>query len=164
MDLPKRKRNRLKGYDYSQNGCVLVTICVKDRRHLLSTVRVGRDALIPPSIELSSIGKVADKYIRNIDSAYENVSVENYVIMPNHIHILLLFSSQSDVGGMRASRPTLFTVVRSFKTMVAKTIGFSIWQDSYNDRIIGSENGYLNAWQYIDDNPQKWLINKGEDY
>lgn len=165
MNLPKRKHPRLKGYDYSQNGCCFVTVCVKNKQHLLGKVRVWRDAHIPPSVDLSEIGKVAEKYIRNINSVYNNVTVENYVIMPNHIHFLFLFYDEPDPnGGMRASRPTLFTVIRSFKTMVTKEIGFSVWQESYYDEIIENENGYFDAWRYIDENPVKWVLDKGDDY
>lgn len=165
MDLPVRKHPRLKEYDYSQNGCYFVTICVKNKKPLLGYVNVGRDDHIPPQMKLSAIGKVADKYIHGIETTYNNIFVENYVIMPNHIHLLLLFySSPCDDGGMRASRPTLHTVVRSFKTMVTKEIGYSIWQSSYYDRVIQEEKGYLEAWRYIDENPHKWAINKGEDY
>ena len=165
MELPKRKHHRLKGYDYSQNGCYFVTVCVKDKKHLLGKVSVGRDAHIPPQVLLSETGRVVDKYIRNIDCVYENVTVENYVIMPNHVHLLILFYEEPcDNGGMWASRPTLHTVVRSFKTMVTKEIGYSIWQDSYYDEIIDNENVYFDAWRYIDENPLKWTLNKGEDY
>lgn len=165
MNLPKRKHPRLKNYDYSQNGCYFVTVCVKDKKQILGRVNVGRDALIPPTTELSEIGKTAEKYIHNINSVYDNVTVENYVIMPNHIHFLFLFYDEPrSNGGMRASRPTLFTVIRSFKTMVTKEIGYPIWQDSFYDRIIESENGYLEAWNYIDENPLKWTLKKGEDY
>lgn len=164
-DYPVRKHPRLKNYDYGQNGCYFVTVCVKGKKHLLSSVNVGRDAHIPPQTELTHIEKVAEKYILNIEKVYANIYVDNYAIMPNHIHLLLLFdSSQCDDGGMRASRPTLHTVVRSLKTMVTKEIGFPIWQDSYYDRIIENENGYFEAWRYIDENPYKWLTNKGEDY
>ncbi len=165
MNLPKRKHPRLKGYDYSQNGCYFVTVCVKNKENLFGRVNVGRDAFIPPTVELSEIGKVAEKYINNINFVYNNVSVENYVIMPNHIHFLLLFYDEANTnGGMRASRPTLFTVIRSFKTMITKEIGYSIWQSSYYDRVIENENGYLDAWRYIDENPIKWILNKGDDY
>ena len=164
-DLPKRKHTRLKSYDYSQNGCYFVTVCVKEKKHLLGQIKVGRDAYIPPTTELSEIGKIVEKYIRNINTVYDNVTVENYIIMPNHIHFLFLFYSEPCTsGGMRASRPTLFTVIRSFKTMVTKEIGYSIWQDSYYDEIIDSENGYLDAWRYIDENPLKWTLKKGDDY
>ncbi len=165
MNFSERKHPRLKNYDYSQNGCYFVTICVKDKKHLLGTVNVGRDAYIPPQTSLSQIGRVAEKYILNIEKVYENIKVENYVIMPNHIHLLLMFdSSLRDGGGMKASRPTLHTVVRSLKTMVTKEIGESIWQASYYDRVIDSVEGYEEVWEYIEENPHKWIINKGEDF
>jgi putative transposase len=63
MDLPKRKPNRLKGYDYSQSGAYFITICVKDRQKLLGKI-VGGDAFIAPHTRLSKYGMVVDKYIR----------------------------------------------------------------------------------------------------
>lgn len=48
--------------------------------------------------------------------------------------------------------------------MVTKEIGYSVWQTSFYDRIIENEEGYLNAWRYIDENPSKWALGKGEDY
>ena len=165
LDLPKRKHPRLKNYDYSQNGCYFVTVCVKDKKCVLGRINAGRDAHIPPQTVLSPAGKIAEKYILNIEKVYQNILIENYVIMPNHIHLLLLFDSSFDGdGGMRASRPTLHTVVRSFKTMVTKELGYSIWQNSYYDRIIDNENGYLEAWRYIDENPVNWILRKGDDY
>ena len=163
IEYPKRKHPRLKNYDYSQNGCYFVTVCTKGKKHLLGHINVGRDAHIPPSTELSETGIAAEKYIQNINRVYANVSVEKYVIMPNHIHFLILIYD-SDNGGMKASRPTLFTVIRSFKTMVTKEIGHSIWQDSYYDKIINNENGYFESWRYIDENPLKWTLQKGDDY
>lgn len=89
---------------------------------------------------------------------YNNVAVDKYVIMPNHIHMIITINeSPIENGGMRASRPTLHTIVRSFKTMVTQQIGISIWQDSYYDRVIRSETGYRKVWEYIDKNPLNWL-------
>lgn len=120
-DFPKRKHPRYKSYDYSSNGCYFVTVCVKDREPLLSRiVSVGRDAYIPPKIRLSHIGEVLDGYIKNINTVYDGISVDNYVIMPDHFHLLLSFSFRETDGGMRASRPTLNSVIRSLKTMVTK--------------------------------------------
>ncbi len=157
MELPKRKHPRLKNYDYSQYGCYFVTVCVKERKNLLGTISVGRDAHIPPSVLLSDIGVIANTYIQNMQSVYMGVAVDAYVIMPNHVHLLIRIEpSDQGGGGMWASRPTLHTIVRSFKTMVTKQIGHSIWQDSYYDRIIRNENAYREALQYIDENPIKW--------
>ncbi len=157
MQAPQRKHPRLKEYDYSQSGCYFVTICTACRKNLLSRIAVGRDALIPPQVHLTKIGGITEKYIRSIGDVYDAVSVDKYVIMPNHIHLLISFSAPEPVsGGMRASRPTLHTVVRSLKTMVTREIGQSVWQTSYYDHIIRNEKDYLEIWQYIDGNPARW--------
>lgn len=111
MELQKRKHPRLNNYDYSQNGCYFVTICIKDCAPLLGQIYVGRDALIPPIVELLNVGKVADQFIQNINTAYTTVTVDHYIIMPNHIHLLISIHEQSDVnGGMRASRRSLYII------------------------------------------------------
>ena len=157
LEFPKRKHSRLKEYDYSQNGYYFATICVKNRESLLGSINVGRDAHIPPTVELTQIGEVTDKYIQNINTVYEGVAVDKYIIMPNHIHMIIVINERNvDSGGMRASRPTLHTIIRSLKTMITKQSGNGIWQDSYYDRIIRDERGYREIWEYIDENPLKW--------
>ena len=152
MELPKRKPTRLKGYDYSTAGAYFITICVKDRKQLLSKI-VGDDAHIVPKNELSSYGLVCDTYINNINIKYENVAVDKYVIMPNHIHLIIFLH-----GTMRASSATknIENIIRSFKTMVTKEIGNSIWQRSYHDHIIRGETDYQKIWEYIDTNVIRW--------
>lgn len=154
MELPKRKPTRLKGYDYSTPGAYFLTICVKDKKQLLSKI-VGTDEGIVPQNNLSEIGLICDRYINNINIKYENVTVDKYVIMPNHIHLIVFLH-----GTMRASSPTknIETIIRSFKTMVTKEIGNSIWQRSYHDHIIRGEKDYRKIWEYIDTNPIKWEL------
>ena len=160
-DLPQRKHVRLKNYDYSQNGAYFVTICTKERKPLLSSIPVGRGALTPPEIHLSQIGEISERYILSMSTAYACVHVDHYVIMPNHIHLLLrIDSAPASNGGMRASRPTLQTIVRSFKTLVTRQLGTSIWQDSFYEHIVRSEASYLEIWKYIDENPIKWQEDK----
>ncbi len=153
MDLPKRKPTRLKGYDYSTLGAYFITICTQERKELLSKIIVGDDALIVPQNNLSEIGIICDKYINNINIKYENVTVDKYVIMPNHIHLIIFLH-----GTMKASSPTknVETIIRSFKTMVTKEIGISIWQRSYHDHIIRGEKDYKKIWEYIDTNVIRW--------
>ena len=155
-ELPKRKRLRLQNYDYSSNGLYFVTICVKDKKPILSKI-VGDDAhIVPKKIVLKPYGIVVDKYIRRINDVYDNISVENYIIMPNHIHLLLFIDGYTPNGTMWASSPTkVETVVRSLKTMVTKEIGFSMWQRSYNDEIIKSEKHFQDVWNYIEYNALK---------
>ncbi len=154
--MEKRKHPRLKEYDYSQAGVYFITVCVKNRSPVLSSV-VGRGALTPPQVMLSQWGSILDKYIRNIDTVYENTSVDKYVIMPNHFHMLLrLHPLDNKNGGLKAARPTVETIVRSLKTMVTREIGHSIWQTSFHEHIIRDEQDYLTRWNYIDSNPHKW--------
>ena len=148
MALPVRKHPRLKTYDYSQNGCYHITVCTKNRRPILSSVKPAERPTMHAGIQLSKIGMIVDRYIQNIPAVYPNSILEKYVIMPNHVHLLLTFS---DTGS--ASVPT---VVRSLKRMVTKELGQSIWQDSYYDVIIRSESMFQCEWEYIDSNPDKW--------
>ena len=101
-NLPKRKPTRLKDYDYSTPGAYFITICVKERKQILSKIIVGDDAHIVPPNQLTNIGLVCDKYINNINTIYENVYLDKYVIMPNHIHLII-----SLYGTMWASSPTM---------------------------------------------------------
>ena len=82
--------------------------------------------------------------------------MQKYVIMPNHIHMLIHVESEN--GPMWASAPTqsISNRIRSFKTLVSKQLGVSIWQRSYYDHVIRNEQDYLRIWQYLDDNPAKW--------
>ncbi|MBR0541220.1 MAG: transposase [Clostridia bacterium] len=151
---PKRKHPRLKDNDY-RYGYYFVTICVKDKKRLLSRVIVGRDAHIPPQIKLSSYGKIVEENILKINEKYENAKIENYIIMPNHIHFIVALESERD-GGMWASRPTsLITIVKTLKTLVTKKIGISIWQSSFYEEGIRSQKHYENAWNYIEYNALK---------
>ncbi|MBR5632847.1 MAG: hypothetical protein IKW68_02625, partial [Clostridia bacterium] len=91
-----RKTMRLRGADYNRMGAVFLTICTKDRKCILSRI-VGTGVPDGPSIQLSQYGKIADKFINQLNEFYDNISVESYVIMPNHIHILLWIQGNEDV-------------------------------------------------------------------
>ncbi len=138
------------------NGMYFITICVKDNKPILSKI-VGDDAhIVPKKVVLKPCGEVVDKYINRINTSYENVSVENYIIMPNHIHLLIFIDTYNN-GTMWASSPTakIETIIRSFKTLVTKELGFSIWQRSYFDEIIYSEKQFQNTWNHIEYNALK---------
>ncbi|NLV49300.1 MAG: transposase [Clostridiales bacterium] len=151
-DLPKRKHIRLDGFDYSSNGAYFVTICVADKRRLLWDPVPAQ--CVPPNNAppLSAIGKIIDAEIHNLNTVYENITVDKYCIMPDHIHMILLFTCDADG---RTQTPTLSRVMKQFKGSLTKQIGYSIWQKSFNDRIIRSEQEYIETLQYIDNNPLK---------
>ena len=113
---------------------------------------VGKAALRLPQVELTEYGRITEKYIQNISVAYPHISVENYVIMPNHVHLLLLVGD----GGQGAARPTVSAVVRSIKALVRKETGKSLFQNSFYDHILRDEQDFLIHWDYIETNPGKW--------
>ena len=158
MEAPNRKQNRLSEYDYSQNGAYFITVCTQDRKKILSQI-VGDDAHIVPK----PYGRIAEKYICNVPE------IIKYVIMPDHIHMII----RLDNGSMWASTPTdknvgadayirpknkIATIVRSIKTLTTKEIGESIFQRSYYDHVIRNQQDYDEVWEYIDNNPRKWLL------
>ena len=148
-DLPVRKNIRLEGYDYSQAGMYFVTICVKDGHEILGSV-VGTTAPGRPLVELSPLGKCVDNTIQIANNS--NVKIDKYVIMPNHIHMIVILTKGTDDRG----RSSLQQVVRNIKSFVTKWAGFSLWQPRFHDRIIRNESEYQKIWQYIDQNPLRW--------
>ena len=102
-----RHNTRLPGYDYNTPGAYFLTICVENRKCILSRV-VGTGVLDDPKIELLPYGEIAAKYIDQLNAFYDNLSVESYVIMPNHIHILLqvLRNDTPSVGTGLLNSPT----------------------------------------------------------
>jgi len=161
MNLSQRKHPRLKDYDYSDTGSYFITICTKDRQKILCNI-VGRDDLGTPNymIQLTDIGKITDTYINSIPTHYKNVSIDNYVIMPDHIHILLSVTNERRA---ESSRPTTISqIIGVCKRLINKEIGENIFQTSFNDHIIRDENDYAIKWNYIENNPMKWLEQEGE--
>ena len=161
-DLPQRKPTRLTGFDYNTNGAYFITICTQNRRKLLSRV-VGDDVLgVPKSVELLPHGKIADKYINQLNDFYDNVKVEGYVIMPNHIHIMLFVSEN---GTPRTSSPTKQTsaasqFVSTFKRFCNKDYGKNIWQRGFYDHIIRNHEDYEEHVKYIYENPTRWYYDE----
>ncbi|MBR5616170.1 MAG: hypothetical protein IKW66_05055, partial [Clostridia bacterium] len=87
-EATQRKTPRLQSFDYNRAGAYFITICTQNRRCILSRI-VGTGVLDCPQIKLTQYGEIADKYIKQMDSFYDHISVKSYIIMPNHIHFLL---------------------------------------------------------------------------
>ncbi len=87
MELPKRKPTRLTAFDYSSTGAYFITICTHNRKKILWNT-VGADIIRPQNVPLSEIGNLVEKSILQIPNHYENVSVDKYCIMPDHIDYL----------------------------------------------------------------------------
>ena len=157
MELPKRKPNRIPNFNYSTPGAYFVTICTQDKLPLLCTI-VGVGALDAPDVRLSRSGEIVQKYILS-GNRIPGVIVEKYVIMPNHIHLILLVDAGARTGTSRAPSPTNAVVphfVSTLKRFCHRDIGKKIFQRSYHDHVIRNEASYLKIWQYIDTNPIRW--------
>ena len=163
-DLPARKTNRLKEFDYSSNGAYFITICVKDKKCILSSVIENDDS---PQIKLKEFGMIADRNIEVMRDKYRDLDIVRYVIMPNHIHLLISINNETRTDGApRSSPPTnrLSAFVSAFKKYTGNEIGFNIWQRSFHDHVIRDDDDFLVRWQYIEENPKKWLMGKDEYY
>ena len=179
--ISQRKSNRLKNYNYSQNGAYFITICTKDFKCILSQIvqdtsvgekSVGDGVLDVPQVHLTKYVKIVNDRIIEMNNIYKDVSVEKYVIMPNHVHLLIVIDSYNDSiydGTSRTPSPTrqnsvISSFISTLKRYTNKQIGYNIWQRSFHDHVIRSEEDYLTRWQYIYENPKKWLIGKDRYY
>jgi len=157
-ELHVRKNIRLKDYDYSKAGYYHITMCVQDGHELLWVEEQGVGAR--NARPLSHIGETVKIAIENIPKFYPNVKIDKYVIMPNHIHIIIALhenvSEHEDVSGRAMRAPTISRIINQMKGYITKQIGFSIWQKLFHDEIIRNQEAYQNIWQYIDNNPAKW--------
>lgn len=163
MNISQRKTMRLPNYDYSQNGAYFVTICTNNRRCLFPEV-VGSIHESTAKIKLKPYGKIADEIINILSKRFE-ISIDNYVIMPNHIHMIISIDNSSITRSIREStlrnRSTISKVVGYLKMNTSKKVHKinpqeNIWQRSYFDHIIRDEKDYSARWNYIDGNPAKW--------
>ena len=166
MELPKRKATRLENFNYSENGAYFITICTENRKQILSNIIVGTGVLDCPKIQLLNHGKIADKYIQQLNDFYDNILVDKYIIMPDHIHFILSIQ----IGQSRTPFPTdvnskidnknsvIARFVSTFKRFCNKEYGENIWQSRYYDHIIRNENDYKEIWEYIENNPASWVM------
>ena len=149
--LPTRKQNRLSDYDYSSNGYYHLTICSADKKNIFS--KIIRDDLYGYCSELTEIGNTVDQAINDIELHYNTVCVHRYMIMPNHIHLLVSI----DRGPFQEkASPTVSDVVKGMKTAVTKKLGQNVFQSSFYDHVVKNEKDLENVITYIEQNPQKW--------
>lgn len=165
-ELPQRKPVRLAGFDYGSDGAYFVTACTKNREMLFwndifCSEIVGATIGRPEDYRsnLSQLGLIAEKAICEINHNYPMVFVDNYVVMPNHVHILLRISLGENrviKNGRPMVAPTVSVIMQQMKGVVSKKAGYSVWQRSFHDHIIRNENDYRMIYSYIRDNPLNW--------
>ena len=138
QQFPKRKWPRLKEHDYSEEGFYFLTICTKGKKCLLSIISAKPGETVLP--RLTEYGRITEAFLKRIPG------IDRYVIMPNHIHLIIHKTNGNPISND----------IRAFKGLVTKRIGFGIWQDYYYDHVIRDEADYRIKCNYIDENPAKW--------
>jgi REP element-mobilizing transposase RayT len=140
-----------------------VTICTEGREEILGCV-VGGGVYDAPHTELSDYGKVVEKYLNIMSHSRENVVIDKYVIMPNHIHMIVTIQDDGFPNGTsQAPSPTnhiLPLFVSLYKRYCHRECGRKIWQRSYCDHIIRDDQDYREIWSYIDENLTKWQLDE----
>jgi putative transposase len=166
-----RKSIRLTDFDYSQPGEYFVTICTYNKMCVFG--KVSEDKAI-----LSSIGNIAQKCWEDIPTHFPNVELDEYVIMPNHIHGIIVITEGRDLINqiptkkfplMKNPKMTLGKIIRHYKARSAKYIHDSgyvdfQWQPLFYDRIVRNDKEFDNIRDYIINNPLKWILDEENPY
>lgn len=159
MENISRKEIRLKNFDYSKGGAYFITICIHNRVHLFGEIIKGE--LFPKE---NSPHKVVERYLNKISVKFPGAFISKYVIMPDHIHFLIIINS---------CNYQLCDIIRRFKTMTTteyikgvkqglyKPFNNHLWQRNYYEHIIRNEKDYIDKYRYIINNPLKWQLEWG---
>lgn len=155
---------RLNGWDYGSQGLYFVTICTKDRVQYFGEIKeLSGEAYLQPS----EIGEVALNNWLEIPNHYSFVELNQYVVMPDHIHGIIYLNkpdkSSWEMNKFGPQKDNLASIMRGYKSSIKgyanlNAIEFG-WQSKYYDRVIRNEKEYLNIRSYIQDNPANWLLN-----
>ena len=159
MELPKRKPTRLKGYDYGTPGAYFVTICTQNRELLFEIEHVGNDLCVVPPEQ----NKIIHKWLKETENKFDNIKIDKYVIMPNHIHIIVIITERHigrSLHDMMRWFETMATneYIRNVKKGIIKPFNKRLFQKSFHDHIIRGEKDYQKIWEYIDTNSLKWEL------
>ena len=142
MPFYTRKSPRIPHYDYSIENYYFITLCTHDKKCFFGSV----NALAP-------IGVIAKRHIEQIEAHYQNVILDKFVVMPNHIHMILCVNC--------SHKTNVEQVIGQFKSGVTREVrklypDIKVWQRSFHDHVIRSQADYERIWLYIDGNPQRW--------
>lgn len=151
-----RKPTRLPAFDYSQCGGYFITICTDKKRKTLCNIE-NSDILFQPAVKLTPLGEIVREVLE--EQRFFGITLEKYIIMPNHVHLLLLIPGET-------AKQTISDFVGQLKSVVAnrwlrgcKSQGRQmgpIWQRSFNDHIIRNHADLCRIWLYIEGNPSRW--------
>ena len=155
--------NRLQKWNYSWNGAYFITICTHSK-----ALYFGNIANV--KMQLSEVGILANSLWHELKDHSNNVELGEFVVMPNHVHGILILNGLNTVPTEQQTRfqnqgkNTISSIIGGYKSAVTKyahLLGFDFaWQSRFYDQIIRNERAYQNISQYIIDNPKKWNADK----
>ena len=153
----KRKHPRLARYDYSTAGAYFITICTQNRKCLLSYI-VGQK-LAPAEIRYTAYGKIAEEQLFLLEKRYPCLKIDQYVIMPNHIHAILLL----DGAAGASPRPTITDIVCAYKSLTTRMCKKvqpieKLFQTSFYEHVIRGREDYDEIAEYIANNSKQWEL------
>lgn len=162
--MRSRQSIRLQNFDYSQSGAYFITICTYNRNLLLGEVVNG-------VMVLNEFGRIAvDEWLAT-QTIRENIIIDKFVVMPNHIHGIIIIrrgTLQRAPTPEQFGKPTsnsIPTIVRGYKSTVTKQInqlrqtpGANIWQRNYYEHIIRNDDDLAQIREYIVNNPMNWHL------
>ena len=160
MAYKKHKQYRLPGFDYSSNAAYFITIVTKNREHFFGEIKEGE-------MFLSEIGKYIEDNFKIIESTISHIQIEEYAIMPNHLHLIvtIITESNSNFEFKKGIQPLLPKSISSFINHLKGNIKFwcisnnlsqFAWQPRFHDRIIRNEKEYTAISKYIENNVANW--------
>jgi putative transposase len=164
--LPRRRSVRLPEFDYSQPAAYFLTICSREKRHVFGEIVGGE-------VKLSAAGRIVDECWREIPAHFPNVELPIHVVMPNHVHGIVVirlgavhkFDQQPVETQRLGAHPpgSIPVIVRSFKAISARQIRelipareIAVWQRGYYERVIRGEKEFRDTCKYIRLNPARW--------
>ena len=156
----RRKQLRLKEYDYSQEGYYFITICTQNRLQILSKIICNCRGEVPPSPAKTKIGKQVEETIKYIEQKYDSIRIDDFVIMPNHIHLIIQNTGEGGTSPLHKIIIELKTYTTKKYNEFNKTRGLKLWQRNYYEHVIRNEKEYYLIKQYIQDNPLNWEKDK----
>ena len=164
-DVHHRKNIRLKEYDYSKEGMYFITICTKDRERLFGNI-------INRKMKLNEYGKMVEEEIINTNKIRQNVRIGEYIIMPNHVHMIIeiidvgvaWYATQGKVERSKMIIPKIIQQIKTITIKKANRINESglhtmqplQWQRNYYEHIIRNEKELYRIIEYIKYNPLNW--------
>jgi putative transposase len=171
-----RRSIRLKGYDYTQPGAYFITICTSKREHLFGHIKDEK-------MHLNRYGEAVQFNWNNLPKIYPHVQLDAFVIMPDHIHGIIILKNDPVGAGSPTDESTtenlykpapapqkrhgLPEIIRNLKTrsgtrinQLRSTKGNPVWQRGYYEHIVRNQQALFNIRRYIINNPIKWQKDK----